>query len=327
MQIVSGNGADLNCKERINNRAKRKLITQRRTLSLIDVAKERGVNQTELIPYWNTYNCLKKVISANGRLYGRYCKNRFCTVCCAIRKAEIINRYLPQVKKWKNAHFVTITTASVSKAQLNKRTDEMFFAFNKIKDKYRKWHSKGKSIKFVGLKSFECNYNPVAKTYNPHFHLIVPDEPTAKLIVQEWLKYWGYKTANRLGQDIRKVTNPEKCLIEIIKYGVKTFTDPDVIKDKTSAKKKTKNIYAAALYNILGAMKGHRIFERFGFNIPKPNKAKLKKVTALAVFQIWVYNIKNTDWLKEGTDQPLTYYKPPPELAAILEYFIDEVSE
>ena len=62
-------------------------------LSLIDVAKENGDVEREKA-YWNTYYCQNSVITANGRLYGKYCKNRFCTLCCSIRKAEIINKYL-----------------------------------------------------------------------------------------------------------------------------------------------------------------------------------------------------------------------------------------
>lgn len=69
----------------------------------------------------------------------------------------------------------------------------MFIAFNTIKDKYRKWHSKGKSIKLMGIKSFECNFNPKEKTYNPHFHFIVPDYATAMLLKQEWKKILGLR--------------------------------------------------------------------------------------------------------------------------------------
>ena len=99
MKTVTGNGADLNNKEIMQNRARRKLITQRRALSLIDVAKQKGSTQTDLVPFWNAYNCLGKLITSENKVYGRYCKTRFCTVCCAIRKAEIINKYQPVISK------------------------------------------------------------------------------------------------------------------------------------------------------------------------------------------------------------------------------------
>ena len=326
-KIVNGKGTDLSNKEPLKKRAQKKLITQVRVLSLIDVAKRKGVNDHKIISYWNTYNCLGKVYTDKGRLYGRYCKNRFCTVCCAIKKADIILKYLPHIQTWKDPHFVTLTVKSVHANELSKMMDDMFKRFTAIKDKFRKWHSRGKSIKLVGVKSLECNFNPVRHWYNPHFHLIVPDKATANILVQEWKKYWGYKIAGSKGQDIRKVTNPEKCMIEVIKYGVKTFTDPDMNKDKKTKERKPGIIYAAALHNIIWAMKGHRIFERFGFNLPKLGTEKPNDVTELHSYKEWLYDIKSTDWISEDSTQPLTEYKPSPLLAAILENCVDEVLE
>jgi hypothetical protein len=42
MKKVHGEGTDLSNTEKLNKRAKKKLITQKRTLSLIDVAKKKG---------------------------------------------------------------------------------------------------------------------------------------------------------------------------------------------------------------------------------------------------------------------------------------------
>lgn len=33
-------------------------------------------------------HCQNNVTSHEGRIYGRYCKNRHCLLCCTIRKAE-----------------------------------------------------------------------------------------------------------------------------------------------------------------------------------------------------------------------------------------------
>jgi len=60
-------------------------------------------NQLDRIqPYWNTYHCQTELITANGRVYGNYCKNKWCNLCCAIRKAKIINTYLPIIKEWED---------------------------------------------------------------------------------------------------------------------------------------------------------------------------------------------------------------------------------
>jgi hypothetical protein len=59
------------------------------SLSLIDIAKKKGQNE-QVKAYWNTYHCQSVVYSANGKLYGTYCKNRFCTLCCSIRKPRLL---------------------------------------------------------------------------------------------------------------------------------------------------------------------------------------------------------------------------------------------
>lgn len=93
------------------------MITNKMALSLIDVAKENK-DFDRLKGYWNTYHCQSKIYTANGKLFGRYCKNRSCLLCCSIRKADIMNRYLPIIKTWEDPHFVTITAKSVSLALL-----------------------------------------------------------------------------------------------------------------------------------------------------------------------------------------------------------------
>ncbi len=77
--LVSGKGTDISDNPSLANRAKRKLITRKMVLSLIDVAKEKG-EPGRIQAYWNAYHCLNNVIVSNGRMYGKYCKNRFCTI-------------------------------------------------------------------------------------------------------------------------------------------------------------------------------------------------------------------------------------------------------
>ena len=160
--IVSGDGADFTNEEMTTQWAEKKMTTQKLMLSLIEVAEVKETPEL-IYAYRNTYKCLSKVYFANGKLYGKYCKNRFCLICCRIRKAELIHKYLPEISTWENAHFLTLTTKSVCADQLDQRINEMFTAFTKIKDKFRKWHTKGKSIKLMGVKSLECEFNPIEK--------------------------------------------------------------------------------------------------------------------------------------------------------------------
>ena len=185
--IVTGEGSDLSKKDALQGRAKRKTITQSMALSLIDIAKENGEPEREKA-YWNTYYCQNSVTTANGRLYGKYCKNRFCTLCSSIRKAEIINRYLPVIKKWKEPHFVTLTVKSCKHSQLRSYILSMKNTFKQIIDKYKKQDQRGTGNKLIGVKSLECCFNPKRRTYNPHFHLLFANGEMADIIVAEWIK-------------------------------------------------------------------------------------------------------------------------------------------
>ena len=58
-------------------------------LSLIAIAEKKGEPE-KVKAFWNTYHCQNRLITHEGRYFGKYCKNRFCTLCSSIRKAEII---------------------------------------------------------------------------------------------------------------------------------------------------------------------------------------------------------------------------------------------
>ncbi|HVG40988.1 MAG TPA: hypothetical protein VM888_05195, partial [Chitinophagaceae bacterium] len=225
--IVNGNGTELVNEKAIKGRAKRKMITNKMTLSLIEVVKENK-DFDRLKGYWNTYHCHSKLYTVNGKLYGRYCKNRYCLLCCSIRKADIMNRYLPIIKTWEDPHFVTLTARSVPLKSLAKRMKSMINGFKIISRKYRKRAQRNKGIKLIGIKSLECNYNPTLKKYNPHLHLIVASKQMADILKKEWLAICPEYLANPKGQKIQRVWNNEKALIEIVKYGSKIFTEPDV---------------------------------------------------------------------------------------------------
>ena len=320
--LVSGEGTDIINNPSLKNRAKRKIITRSMTLALIDVVKEKGESEREQA-YWNAYHCQDKVIVSGNKLYTKYCKNRFCTVCNAIRKADTINRYYPVLLKWEDVHFVTLTVKACKAKKLNEWMCKMNRAFELIHNRCKKRHQRGKGIKLIGIKSLECNFNPYKKTYNPHFHIIVPSREIAYLLKKEWLKQWRpiyksvyrYKYTNPGAQKISKVTSLEHSLIETIKYGSKIFTEPDL-------KKKSKQpikpmIYAYALDNILVAMKGKRIFERFGFNLPKqPTKKQTSKL--VKNYETWLFPNNANDWINPNTGECLTGYLQPIGLSYLL---------
>lgn len=318
--FLSGKGSDLANTKALKGRAKRKMITQALVLGLIDVADQKGIQERKK-GYWNTYHCQSKIITAEGRLYGKYCKNRFCTVCCAIRKAEIINKYLPVVKTWPDPHFVTLTIKARSLSNLSKFLKGVMSAFQRINNKYRKRHQRKKGLKLMGIKSLECNFNPVKRTYNPHLHLIVPNKEIADTLITEWLKIWTPKFTHRAGQHSTAIRDREKALIEIIKYGSKIFTEPDV-NNKLRGKGNPK-IHIAALDNIFRAMSGLRIFERFGFNLPKGGCNIQTGATVAQLYEEWEFDPSKFDWISTKGEMILSEYKPPIELKRLLETAID----
>lgn len=314
--IVNGEGTDLSKKEALKGRAKRKTITQIMMLNLITIAQENGEPELEK-SYWNTYYCQQNIITADGRLYGKYCKNRFCTLCNSIRKAEMINKYYPIMKNWEEPYFLTLTVKACKAPQLKGYINSMLKTFQKIVEKYRKRYQRGKGLKLIGVKSLESNFNPVKKTYNPHFHIITKDKWMAEVIKKEWIARSKKGYAAPWCQKAKPINNLETGLIEIIKYGSKIFTEPDL--KKRAKETETAHIYLKALDTILIAMKGKRIFDRFGFNVPTENKPEQYPAKLLANYRQWEYDSKNSDWIDTATGEVLTDYKIPSHLQAILE--------
>ena len=310
---IAGNGVRARDKVMLAKWAKRKLITQSMILKLVDVANKKGKPERAQ-SYWNTYHCLEHFYASNGRLHGKYCKNRICTLCCSIRKAEIINKYFPIMNQWEDPHFVTLTGKSIPAKELGRYIDGFIMLFQKIIDKHRKRHQRGKSIALKGVRSIESNFNPAKRTYNPHFHITVAEREMAEIIVDEWLSRFNERHAASWCQKIIKVDSIEKNLIEIIKYGSKIFTEVDLHKKANS--KTTPYVYVSALDNILTAMSGHRIFERFGFNLPAAQRTSFKQ--NITQFDEWMYDPGLRDWQNVNSASVLSEYEPSPHLEDIL---------
>lgn len=246
-RVLYGKGSDITNDKAVQGCARCKLITQTTILKLIDVARERGAKD-RVNAYWNTYHCQNLIYTSNGRMYAPHCKNRFCTYCCGIRKAELINKYLPIMQSWNEPYFLTLTIKAVKAPALTKAIKAMNRAFSLINARYRKRAQRNKGHKLIGLKNIECNFNPKNKTYNPHFHLIVPEKEMAKTIIDEWLAIWTSRFTHRDAQNMRKVRDTEKDLIEVIKYETKIFTEPEG--KKSRGKKGSAKVYIRALDNI-----------------------------------------------------------------------------
>jgi hypothetical protein len=318
---VKGNGADLANNEVLQKWAKRKMISAALVLRLIDVAQKKN-DSAFIKKCWNTYHCLGTIYTTEGRLHGEYCKNRFCPLCLGIRKADKINRYYPYIQKeWKAPYLVTLTVAAPKAKDLKKIMDGMCRALALIIDKHRRGNKKGKCIKLIGIRSLECGFNEVKRTYNPHFHIIVKNKEIADTLKAEWCKIWTRKYVNPKAQDVTKVWNTKGAFIELIKYCSKIFTDPD--KDKMLQTKANPKIYAAAIYNILKAMEKRNVFDTFGFVLPKPKEPKKGKIKIVSDFKEWFFDLRTADYINREIDFPLIGFFKPPDLENLLENCID----
>jgi hypothetical protein len=321
--IVNGKGSDLNDLKTKRGRAKKKQISQVLALGLIKIAQEKK-NRTLEIKFRNTYYCLDSVVTVDGRIHGKLCKNRLCTVCLGIRKAEIINKYLPDVSLWDEPHFLTLTVKSIKKGSLQAVIKKMKQEFRKILDTYKKRHQRGKGEKLVGLMSIECNFNPITKEYNPHLHIITNNRNTGEILRKEWLKRAKKGKAVAWAQHLIKVKNNKDCLIEIVKYGSKILTENDLNKKASSGKNVT--IYLKALYTIIEAFEGIRLFESFGFKpIKKPNKEAIPAKIAVD-FKEFFYDSTKTDWIDISNRETLTGFISDQRIQHILDNCIDTES-
>jgi len=309
--VINGTGSDLTDHKLISGRAERKMITQHICLNLIKVAEQKQDKEMRKAA-WNAYHCQDAITTNDGRAFSKYCKSRFCTVCLANRKASIIHAYLPELRTWSNPHFVTLTIKSCKAPQLQKHISQgMIRGWKILLSRLKTRHRRG-GKKIIGIKSLECCFNPDMKTYNPHFHLIVPDAETAEIIIAEWLELWTSKYALRCAQNSKPIRNLERGLIEVVKYGTKIFTEDKPNRMKRGKKQRTQ-LYARALYNIMKAYQKHRLFERFGFNMKRNIKTK-PTAKLVAAFQSWQYSLQQRDWIECTSGERLTDFIPPDNL-------------
>ena len=157
--LLRGKGADITDLVKMHRWAEEKLINHSIILSLVDAAKSKK-EWKRLQQYWNTFHCLREVVTAEGRLYGKYCKNRACSICCGIRKAKMITNYLPFLKTWEDPFTLVLSLTSPKAERLKETIEEMYSLLERIVDKYRKRASRGKGFRLIGIRSLECTYNP-----------------------------------------------------------------------------------------------------------------------------------------------------------------------
>lgn len=246
--------------------------------------------------YLRTFGCANTILLHQKKLISHYCKNRWCPVCNRIRTAQAICGYKPQLDKFQDAHFVTLTAETVTEKSLFARISEM----------QKKWQLiikravQTKRKDFKGVRSFECTPRPGGR-YHPHYHIIVEGGKNATWLVAQWLKRWKNQAIAKC-QDVRKVD--EQSYRELFKYATKL----SVMQAKGSEKK----VAAKALDVIFRALRNRRLFQAFG-GIERAPEELEGQLFGQAAFENlldekWVW--QKIDWIGENTGEKLTGHTP-----------------
>lgn len=245
--------------------------------------------------------------NGEGRLTAHYCKNRWCPVCQSIRIAVLINGYKPQLEKFKDPWFVTLTRPTVTAEQLPWQIKHMAKCFRQIKNRKRM-----RSV--PGLKKAECTTRPFGM-YHYHFHIIIEGKENAEYLINEWIKL--NPESERKAQDMRKADC--SSMTELFKY----FT-------KLLAKDKDGNRHIMdykRLDVIFQALSGKRIFQPFGGLKMVSEEIEDEDLVATREIAQQAYEWVERDWYGTEEGDALTNYEPSPSLTELLSKTIGENGE
>lgn len=270
---------------------------QRKAITVFLSSKLIALNTKNLQAYRNMYYCNSVLMQEDQELKTSYCKSRFCLVCNAIKTANLINGYIPELKKMDDPQFMTLTIKAVRAKQLPHAINNMLKDFRKINQTLTKYQK----IKITAIRKLECNHNDVYDTYNPHFHLIINGLGNAILVRNMWLKL--NPCSNMKGQNIRPAD--QDSMIELFKYATKL-----IVKGTIDAK---------SLDIIYSAFRRRRIVQPIGIKkfVDEDEREKVIYQQLENENITWKWNEQFHDWFNEYTGELLTGFVPQGELKAL----------
>jgi transcription termination factor NusB len=296
--------AKFSAKESFGKRARVKYLTEAMAVGLANVPNSKLTKS-----YWNTFYCSSVLQKKGDTLTGKYCKNRWCLVCCRIRSAQLIKQYAPLLESWPEKHLVTLTVPNCSEELLESTVKDMKRGFDTIRRRFTMQHRrKQRESALQALRKLEATHNPERDDYHPHFHLVVPDLATANELREAWLIQ--FPQAKWKGQDVRPAN--AGAAHELFKYFTKLVT----------TQSKERFIRLAPLNVIFEAIAGQQTFKAFGV-VKLKEELGDEEATALAeelnidaVFE-WVQ--AQADWVDKSSGEMLTNYQPSPQFRKFVE--------
>ena len=175
----------------------------------------------------NLANCGKEILISNddGSITGaNFCKHRLCPIC-NYRRSTMLWHKVKEVIADLNTDFllVTLTVKNCTSEELSKTIDNLLESFHRITSR-RSW----KAV-FVGfIRGLEITYNYDEDTFHPHIHILV--STTENYFKEQYidihtLRTWWRESARldyHVQVDIRKVSEKDNAIAEVVKYAVKT---------------------------------------------------------------------------------------------------------
>lgn len=289
-----GQNPSENGKKTLQKRGIRKWLTNEIIYPLIDLKNEREKR------YWNTYHCNDVILQSEGKLTGKYCKNRFCPLCSGILTAKNINQYREPFSKYQDLQFTTLTAPTCNKEELTQTIDDRLRIFSNVNKQFRR-----KGNKVNGIRKLEVNPRPNGM-YHPHLHILHDGGgEQGKRYIEEWLK--RNPNASHKSQDTRKFTGN---FVEIMKYVSKMFKAQT---DKESGKQIITRYPAEQIDAILESLHHKRVIQPFGEIKVQPiediDELEASVYTDNQEDMIWKWFQNVGDWVNEY-GEPLTNVNP-----------------
>jgi DNA-damage-inducible protein D len=251
--------------------------------------------------YWNTYYCNDTLTQVGNKITGKYCNNRWCSVCNRIRTMNLIKGYHIPLEELDDKHFVTLTLPNCKGEELRETIDFMLKSCKKVQEVFKKRHLREKQDwQLVGIRKLECTYNNKTNTYHPHFHFLIEGKIAANELVNEWLK--RVPTASSKAQDVRKADKGAET--ELFKYFTKIVTKTE----------KGFVTFIEPLDVIFTAMQGLRVFQPIGLkkdvseDIADQNSQEIDGIEER--YAKWKWVRRGHDWIDRSTGEVLTGYIP-----------------
>ena len=294
----------------LQKKAKRKAMTVFLAGKLIEL------NSLNKQAYQNMYYCNSVLQQEGQELKTSYCKNRMCMVCNSIKTANLINGYVPELRKMNDPQFMTLTVKAVYARQLHGSITKMQKDFRAITQHLRKY----KKFKIIAIRKLECNHNKYFDkfdpeypnryqnayydTYNPHFHVVIDGFYEAVHFLNLWMDH--NPEADIKAQDI--VPADENSFMELFKYWSKIMVKNGALNVK-------------ALDIIYSATRRRRIVQPIGIKKFVDEDEREKTVYPQLTDEIaqWEYDAAVFDWINPATGETLTGFTPPHDMRMLFE--------